>query len=159
MIGNFLSSKTKVLQCELNFNSSNQTPPKALWVLCCGPSALGRSSGTLCRAGARRDGRRVCGLFCLRVTTMILLHVHLWKSCYDFSFFTIIRKQDLFCLLRLSQGKWNHLWLLVFIGQGHRVEKCPNSILLDLYQRGWCMSRRCKSTGLKGWTLVSHCVL
>jgi hypothetical protein len=27
MIRNFLSNKTKVLQCKLNFNFSNQTPP------------------------------------------------------------------------------------------------------------------------------------
>jgi hypothetical protein len=29
MIGNFLLNKTKVLQCELNFNPSNQTPPSS----------------------------------------------------------------------------------------------------------------------------------
>ena len=34
----------------------------------------------------RRHGWHVHGLFCLRVTTMILPQVHLRKPCYDFSF-------------------------------------------------------------------------
>lgn len=66
-------------------NSKCSLTPKAPWVLW-RPLRPGTELGGLGRAGARRHERRVRGLFCLRVTTMILPQVHLRKPCYDFSF-------------------------------------------------------------------------